>query len=235
MSEYSPQECNSCGDTYKRIGSHWVQSDCDYPKISEYIAEVITGLLMGDGSLSNREGNPTLVCQCTEVKYLEYLNSIFGDLSSGPPRLHVTGDELLEQNGEFLGATDESEYSDQYRWQTRRNPNLSKFSHWYDGSKNWPNDIYLTPTVLKHWYIGDGNYNYHGTNDYISIGVNNERNNVDKINNMFKRSSLPKPNRWNESIDKVEIVWNKHESKELLDYMGSPICGYEYKWGNTYE
>lgn len=232
MAEYISQNCHNCGNLYKRIGSHWAQSSCNYPKVSSEIDEIISGLLMGDGCLTNRNGNPYLICQCVEEKYLEYLHHKFGELSSAPPKLHITGSELLERNGDHFNINEGSEYQDQYRWQTRANPNLKRYCDWYkEGEKVWPDNIDLTPTTLKHWYCGDGNYNNIGTNDYISIGVNNERGNKEKINNMFKKAGLPEPNRWNVSDKKVEIVWNKVESMDLINYMGEPIDGYEYKWG----
>lgn len=231
MSEYTPDFCPGCGNRYKKLGSHWAQSDCEYPDLSEYQEEVVTGILMGDGCLCNRGGNPYIVVQCVKKNYLKYLDSIFGVISSGEPRLHITGDELKDKYGDWLGATKESEYQDQYRWQSRGLESLSIFSSWYGGNgKTYPDDIKITPTILKHWYAGDGNYNNNGTNSYISIGVSNESEEREKIYRMFNRANLPEPNRWNENNEKVEIVWNKNESGELIKFMGDAVPGYQYKW-----
>lgn len=227
---YTKDICHICGDKYTRLGSHWYQSSCKYPELSDKQEQIITGLLMGDGCLE-RKGNPYLLVQCAKAEYLEHLDDVFGNISSGEPRLHITGDKLKEKNGEWLGASKSTEYQDQYRWQTRGLPDLDEFSSWYtDNGKVYPEKIELTPITLKHWYCGDGNYNNNGTNNYISIGVSNEANEKKKIEKMFKRKGLPKPNRWSEYGNKVEIVWNVDESKRLMDYMNGSISGYEYKW-----
>lgn len=231
--EYTDSICESCGNKYKRIGSHWAQSECSYPELTDKQLEIVKGLLMGDGCLTNREGKPYVIVQCCEKKYLEHIDEIFGQISSGPPRLHITGEELMEKNGDWLGSTESSKYRDQYRWQTRSISDLSQFSEWYDnGNKEYPKDTELTSLSMKHWFAGDGNYNNNGTNDYISIGVSNERDNNNKINCMFKKSGLPEPNRWEEYGNKVEIVWNKEESREIMEFMGEAVPGYEYKWVN---
>jgi len=231
MSEYTSDTCPSCNTEFKRLGSHWAQSSCDYVTISSEQIDIATGLLMGDGCLCNRDGNPYLVVQCIEKEYLYFLDEKFSTISSGPPRLHITGEELKEKYGEWLGADKDSNYNDQYRWQTRGIPSLSRFSDWYEsGKKQYPKELILTPTILKHWYAGDGNYNNNGTNNYISIGVSNESDNKKKIDRIFQQSGLPSPNRWSEYGKKSEIVWNTEESKEIMRFMNNPVDGYEYKW-----
>jgi len=230
---YTKDICHICENEFTRLGSHWYQSSCDYPELSDEQKEIVTGLLMGDGCLVNRDGNPYLVVQCTKREYLERLDSIFGNISSGEPRLHITGEKLKKKYGDWLGASKDSEYSDQYRWQTRGIPGLSEFSSWYgDSGKVYPEQIELTPMTLTHWYCGDGNYNNNGTNNYISIGVSNEKTEKEKIENMFERKGLPRPNRWSEYENKAEIVWNVNESKRLMEYMNDSYDGYEYKWMN---
>lgn len=194
---------------------------------------------MGDGTVShkNRE-NPSINVKMITEEYLEYLGKIFGNLGR-PVRLERSAKESAENNRKtgFHKNADSSNYSDIYGWKTCGHPKIKEFSEWYvTGEKVWPEKIDLTPTVLKHWFVGDGCYNV--PNGSISIGLSNEAKNEEKIASYFENVGLPRPNNWNNTTHNCQAVWNVSESEELWEYMledghGIPP-GFEYKWPVEY-
>ena len=53
--------CPLCGGQYSQLATHWSRSkDCSVPDLSGWQREVITGLLMGDGSVVVPNKNPSL-------------------------------------------------------------------------------------------------------------------------------------------------------------------------------
>jgi len=241
-------ECPECGERYNHLGKHWSRSDCNYPELTQRQYEVAVGLVMGDGTINKGGKNPYLQCSMITKEYLEYLDNIFGVLSTGV-RLRQTAEESAQfsRNSGFRPNAKKENYHDMYTLQTCHLPQLDEFSSWYDsGEKVWPMNIELTPTVLKHWYVGDGCYQNNGTKDCIKIGLSNEKMNEEKVSSYFKKVGLPSPNRWSitvqnengRSYENCQAKWNVEESYKLLEYMlkdgyGIPN-GFEYKWPESF-
>jgi len=77
------EQCPTCGNWYHRIGNHWTQSSCSHPPISRRKWEMCKGLMMGDGSLGNRDRkNCYIEIDNTNLTFLEYLEDEFGWLVS---------------------------------------------------------------------------------------------------------------------------------------------------------
>lgn len=227
--------CDQCGKEYKRVAQHWSTGSCDYPSFSTHQREIITGTLMSDACLNRSDSrNPQLKLSMITPQYLEFIDNEFGVFGNGV-RHYRTAEELAEANRKngFSPNAKSENYNDLYRWHSMTHPELDDFSSWYDsGSKVWPEDITLTPTVLKHLYCGDGHWsNTHG-NNCIIISMHNECGNVKKINKMFKSSGLPSPSYTPDSNWKARFT--VEESRELWEYMGSPLPGFEYKWPEEY-
>lgn len=224
--------CPVCGESNGRLAYHWSSNRCNYPEMSENQKEVVTGVLMSDGNINRREGRkPRFRVTSTNKKYLQHLDNIFGAFSTGPPTCYRTAEEASSR--EKIDRFKNSTYQDQYTWTSRSIPIFERWSSWYKtGSKVWPEDINLTSTVLKHFYVGDGSL--HKENRTITIYLSNEINNKDKVNSYFTQKGLPKPiwetpTRSDGSIS-GRIRWNKDNSEKILEYMGEPIQGHEYKW-----
>ena len=104
----------------------------------------------------------------------------------------------------------------------------------------WPEDIELTPTVLKHWYVGDGHCDNSSSHNHIQISVSNEVKNTEKVFKYFSNVGLPQPSNHHISEQiksenkKCDIVWGVEESYELWDYMGEPLPDFNYKWPEEY-
>lgn len=193
---------------------------------------------MGDGSVISEENrNPKLTASMISPEYLEYVNEKFG-VFSGTVSLKKTAAEQANRTREsgFSLSAKEENYNDVYQLQIMRHPELKKFREWYDsGEKVWPNNIDLTPIVLKHWYCGDGHYNNHNTSNHIEIAMSNEVENLGKVDNMFERAGLPSPSNYNiyereNGYIKCDAVFSVEESFVLWEYMGEPLPDFRYKW-----
>jgi transcriptional regulator with XRE-family HTH domain len=121
--------------------------------LDEELIQYIEGELLGDGCLQARRSNidnkvnSARYTHGTKYKsYLEWLSNLFSKYN-------------LEQSGNILYWKDKHN-SISYKYSTRSYVELkSIFERWYpNGKKIVPKDIVLTPTIIKHWYLGDGNF-----------------------------------------------------------------------------
>lgn len=227
----SYQSCPECNNVFKSIGSHWRYNKDHIPKLSKEQKDIVTGLLLGDGTLDFTSSNPRLKVEMISKKYLEYLNDKFGILSSNSG---VTVSRSAEQNKKRNVkrgfSSEDSDYNNTYVWRTKTLPELKEFN-WYETNKKvWPKDILLSPTVLKHWYIGDGSLN---TYNRMVITTVNESDNTEKINKYFQKSSLPEP-LWQiqekNGTKTAHARWTVSDTKTLMNYMGNPLPDFQYKW-----
>jgi len=231
-------KCPECGDKYKRIGMHWNGSPSHRPKLTQKQIEITTGVLMGDGWINKNGKNKRLMVEMISPNYLEYLDNVFGCLSTGVS-LEQTAAESVKMNKKngFRPNAKEENYSDIFIWRTRSHPKFNQFREWYEsGKKVWPEDIELTPTVLKHWYVGDGCYEKDGRR--ISIGISNEIENTEKISKYFTDLGLPEPSNYDIRENNYSgygiVYWTVEDSPKLWDYMGEPLPDFEYKWPEEY-
>jgi hypothetical protein len=234
--------CSQCGNEYESIGIHWSQNKtCSHPSLSERQKEVIKGLLMGDGYVCKANKTPSIECAMISKNYLDYVDKIFGKFSLGVS-VKATPEEAAKRSrkSEFRPNGDKEDYKTIYRWMSMAHPEIKEFSEWYStGEKVWPESIELTPTVLKHWYCGDGTYVNKKSSRHIQIAMLNEVNNRQKVNSMFRNSGLPAPSNYNISTKNGEKVtcgatFTVSQSKKLFDYMGDPLPDFEYKWPKKY-
>lgn len=233
------ETCPQCGNEYKRIGSHWANSSaCSYPMLTPHQREVATGMLMGDGNIKIEPNNPFLRCGMITKPYLEYTDEVFGMLGTGV-RLKCTAAENAKHKRDsgFRPNARVENYSDVYIWRSRCLPALQPFAEWYSsGSKVFPEDIELTPTVLKHWFCGDGSFQNSGSSHYLSIAMSNERRNKGKIERYFEEGPGVQISNWVEYSyeDRDTVIcaaeFSRSDSEELWEYMGDPLPGFEYKW-----
>jgi hypothetical protein len=234
-------DCPKCGEEYKNLGTHWRYSPSHRPELTQKQLEVTTGLLMGDGSVCSGGQNFRLKVKMISQNYLKYLDKVFACLATGVS-LSQTAAESAKENRDsgFSPNAKEENYSDLYHWYTRSHPKFNKFREWYSsGEKVWPENIELTPTVLKHWYVGDGSYHNSRSKQYISIGMSNEVENIKKVSKYFTNVDLPKPSNYsvyqrdNGGKDCI-AEWRVEDSYKLFDYMGEPLPDFEYKWPEKY-
>jgi hypothetical protein len=229
-------ECPECGNEYKSLGCHWRWNSSHRPELTQRQLEITTGLLMGDGWIQNSNKNCSLETSMISLNYIKYLDEVFGCLSSNIS-LKKTAFESAKMNRKngFSPNADEENYSDVYRWKTVDHPKFNEFRQWYSsGEKVWPDDIELTPTVLKHWYVGDGRFFNDSGHHSIRIKMNNEVENTKKVSQYFTNAGLPAPSNYSIYEGKYgkecEATWTVQDTEKLFDYMGKPLPDFEYKW-----
>jgi len=230
--------CHECGEEYTRLATHWTQSGCQHKPLSDYQKEVVTGLVMGDGCVAIQDDNkyPYLIVALTKRDYLEYLSNSVFPLVSHEATMSNTAKECADSGGAFHSSTDAhvKDYSSMYRLNTMSHPDFANYRKWYSsGSKSFPKNIELTPTVLKHWYCGDGHLIKNSGR--ASIAMSNERDSRSKIVDMFKRAGFEDFSWYRYELqrdtkDNAEVRFSNEETKWFFRYMGDPPPGFEYKW-----
>jgi hypothetical protein len=230
--------CYNCGDEYKRLSAHWSKSACEHPKLSKSDIEILTGVLMGDGCIDRHSSvNSRFICTNTSKEYLQYLDEQLEHVSCGV-RLDKTAEESSNSSA-FLEGGNVENYSDIYRWESIYHPDITESFQWYEsGTKKFPENIELTPTVLKHWFCCDGHFEESICR--IRISMSNEINRKGMINRMFNSAGLPEPSGFNESKRvsggyKCGAYWGTKESERLWEYMGKPLPGFRYKWPERFK
>lgn len=218
--------CNFCDKEFEHIGNHWRYKPDHRPSISDHEMEILTGILMGDGSLYRGSKNVSFRVGNTNKEYLQSLHRRFKHISSGISLSQTA--ESISSSG--FGSNNPDNFNNIYLWRTTTHPQLNIFRRWYnDNGKVWPDNIELTSRTLKHWYCCDGSTN---SNNWFKITLNNEFENKDKIEKYFTDRGLPTPNRWSEGKD---ACWSVENSSLLWEYMGNPIPGFEYKWPEEFK
>jgi hypothetical protein len=215
--------CHNCSDEYVSIGGHWSKSStCSHPELTDVQKDVATGLILGDGTTTRNYENSVIQVKMVTPTYLNYLSDLFGPIGLSV-KLHKTGNEQAKMNrdsGFSVDANGEN-YRDVYRWMTRAHPYFNKYDEWYDsGRKVFPDDVTITPSLLKTWYVCDGDIRDDGI-----LRISSAEQDLDKISLWFEGSELPVPRNSGH-----RIYWSVQDSKKVLEYMGSPPPDFEYKW-----
>ena len=225
--------CQECQESFEQIGTHWRWNPEHRPSFSDHQHEVLTGIVMGDACVNDNGGNPCIKMSVIQREYLEELDDIFSEVSRGVEIDRLAGDvaEMNRQSG-FSPEAKEENYHDVYMWHTVNHPELQQYRDWYaSGKKEWPKDLEITPTVLKHLYACDGTLS-HG---HVQISMSNELENfqfwVSKFNELDMyptKHSFERPEHL--SGKSAYLYFPTDSSERFFDYVGSPVNGFEYKW-----
>ncbi|HYF75021.1 MAG TPA: hypothetical protein VD757_00425 [Candidatus Nitrosocosmicus sp.] len=126
------------------------QGTLDFIPITDKEKEIIKGELLGDGHVnSDPKSNDGYCVYKHSSKHKEYLEWLMTQLPS-----------LKFGN---IGRVVHSSGAVSYHLHSNVHPDLTEFRDLFyleDDTKIIPKDIKLTPTVLHHWYLGDGTYGY---------------------------------------------------------------------------
>jgi len=207
------KKCPGCNDWYKGLGSHWKHNSSHRPDLSQKQKEVITGLLMSDGCINRQKNtNPRFRCAMVTKPFIEYLSSKIFPTIGKDIRIIEPGKNNVQKQYEFVSCV---------------HPEFEEFAEWYNtGDKVFPNNIELSPTVLKMWYVGDGHlYNDEYNTMYPIISALNEINNKEKLFNYFEK--LPFDIR---RFTWKDIIIEQDDTEKFFEYIGDPVPGFEYKW-----
>lgn len=205
--------CPNCNTEYANsgIGLHWNRSSCPYPEPTKHQHEVLTGLLMGDATCGKYQGdNPKGKISMIKESFIAWLADFFGPL---------------------VGSISKSEYTDGDGkiWTVgfRSAPYLKEYVEWYNsGQKRFPENLTLTPTIAKMWYVCDGGICKGEKKKWnrVQFSVSNEEDRGDYLCNLFKEHGFEP------TLTHHTLRFNRDESKRLLKWMGDPLPGFGYKW-----
>lgn len=188
------------------------------------ISEIVTGLLLGDGTIDCSRGNGVLRVGMINQPFLEWLDGQFTQMSQGV-RLKANAEDSA-RNARISGFRPEANsdnYNDFYELTTRRLPYFTELREkWYpNGEKRFPEDIKLTSKSAKMWYCGDGGVNIaHG---YVEIRCRTERRRGDFLEGLFEEVGFS-------PAYQEERLHFRGESEEFLEWLGESPPGFDYKW-----
>lgn len=221
-------DCLQCGDSFTNLSNHWrMSSDCDYPPLSEGQVGVLTGVLMGDGTIDTSGANPRMKVEMVNKEYLEHLDAILGRMSVGVRKI-MSAEESADRmrSSGFRPDAKTENYQSVYRLDTRRNPALDRFADWYKSGEKVIPKLELTPTIVKHWYVCDGHLVDRDDVRPIAVfGITNEYNRSDKLEQMFIEQGIDA----NTTKSKNLQIGVDHTEK-FFEYIGNPVEGFKYKW-----
>ena len=220
--------CKQCGESKSNLGNHWrLSSDCDYPKLNSKQSSVLTGILIGDGTLDRSGANCRVKIEMINEEYLQYVDDILGNLSNGVTKVQSAEEsaERMRDSG-FRPNANSDDYSSVYRLTTKRHPKFNDFESWYSGDGKVIPEIELTPTILKHWYVCDGHLIQNsGHRPRVSIGITNEYEFSDKLEQMFIEQGIDA----NATKSKNLNIGADHTEK-FFEFIGESVDGFKYKW-----
>lgn len=198
-------ECPQCGVLVEQMGTHWSNSlECECPELDDRKRDILSGIVMGDGHI-NRQNTPYLQVGLKGREFLEWVYDELEYLSAG-----ITHDQT---NGLYYYRTISADIFDD-------------FAEWYDsGSKRFP-DLDLTPRMAKVWYCCDGHLDWSSgrQNAVLKISVVNE---VDRSELLFE---LFREHGFDPRITGHQLYFTADETKDVLEWMGDSLPGFEHKW-----
>lgn len=107
------EQCYECGRYYTNLAMHWSAYPSHRPNFTDRQKDIITGSMMGDGGLGKSSKNPRLIINMTTKPYLEYLDRIFGKLSSGVRFSRSAEDSVkFSKENPIFKTINEENYSD---------------------------------------------------------------------------------------------------------------------------
>lgn len=203
LDDENTTECSDCGGLFTHLGKHTSQSECSLPELSKRQKEIVVGVLMGDGTISEKSNSCEFAVGMVTEEFIEWLQLELQPFSS---KISVR----------------ETENRDLYRLTTTPHKYFEELRDWYEsGEKRYPNDLSLTPLILKTWYVTDGTI----SNGYPRIAASNESDRPEYLCSLF--NDLPFDVKFDGEKD---IQVDANDTEDFFNYIGSPPPGFEYKW-----
>lgn len=181
------------------------------------MSELLDGLMLGDGciSLQKKAVNAYFRQTCKHKEYLIHLQELL-EMESIPfgKSLYWRGEELNS-------------------WLLTSRVNLvltSEHRRWYpDGTKIVPENLVLTPFVVKHWFIGDGSL-IQAHDYFMGIKLATHCFTLEErwhLVSLLKEQGITSCRTNNTG----ELLINKGSSQDFFNYIGEcPVECYSYKW-----
>lgn len=225
-----------CDGVFEHLGTHWRYNSEHRPEITDRQHEILTGLLMGDGcvEVNEEKWNPQFCCNMTTRPFLEWLKGELAPLSKDV-KFKASAEMLAAESKKRGCVVNEDKYRDQYRLRTFVHPGFEEYRNWSsEGEKKYPEDLKLTPLILKVWFCGDGtSYDNKTKPPSIELSCANEYNRAEFVKSLFGFLDVDPTIRKNIKNDgglDMKLYFDSKDSEILYDYMEDPLPGFKYKW-----
>jgi len=213
--------CPYCNSKYTSLGTHFRYYPDHRGEITEEQHEIVTGLLLGDGTIYGRRkdknNNAFLSVTLSQERAVDHLIKKFDWLSREKQTVYTDGRQY-------------------HRFETRSHPDLNKYKEWYQPDKIWP-EIKITSKMLKYLYISDGTYDTNNSHNRIMISCSKEGINKNKVLRIFECSGFSVDRTYEYErdgrCDDFQIWFNTDTTQSMFASMGEPIPGFEYKWPDS--
>lgn len=223
-------QCPTCNEWYTHIANHWGHhnSTCTYPNIGQKQWDMIHGLMMGDGSIDQRDRkNPSFQISNTNTTFLQYLADEFGYLTNSLS-VQRTAKEVAthhRESGFRTHATAKNRY-DQYLLRLKAHPQFNSLRTWVSDGKTVFQDITVSPAILRMWYASDGSLVFPDTKSVIEFTSKNESDRPETIHRYFEQIDIECSH-----TDNYKFQIPHSQLDDFFDYIGhDPVPGFEYKW-----
>lgn len=233
VSDGQVHECPRCSGRYRHLVKHWNNSSCDRADPTTQQLRILAGLLMGDGTLLRDGRSVGIGVEMTNREYLEWVDARLGIFSTGVELKHSKQDQLQRARRSSLESVRESNsVRPTYLLLTRKHPTFDRFRRWYaSGSKRYPLDRDLTPTVVRHWYCCDGTLSIaeSAKRPRATIVCTNEADRAAEIMRLLADAGFDPHHR------NGRFQFSTTETTRLLNWIGPAPPGFEYKWAQCTE
>jgi hypothetical protein len=205
--------CPECGDEYERIASHWSNSTCGYPEITEDQRAALDGLMLGGSNVDGQGSNRHLLASTVSSPLAEWTAEQLDWLHHGTRVVHGDADN-----------------QDVYRVRTAAHPAINRYERWGDGETRAPPDDYdLTPLAGRVWYAFAGGLQWHGDYDsqrtatFSALKDSRAAWIIDVLGAVgFAPTRAGK-----------RVQLRPTETTRLLGWIGDPVPGAVYKWADS--
>lgn len=232
------ERCEQCGRLSAKLARHW-REHCSYPTLSAEQKEILQGLLLGDGSVGKANASiyPQYQVSVISNRFLEWLSSRFGQLA-GDVSQRNTASEMVarDQESGWNPAAKTKNYHDYYEVMFRPHPYYQELrDSWYtEDGIFYPDDLTLSSTMMKAWYVSDGTLTWGDTVARPVIVNCTQSDRRDEIKAMIEQTgfdvTLQVQHRASGTKVKYAVSGTNDKNESFLEWLGEPWPGYEYKW-----
>lgn len=199
--------------------------------LSDIEKQILIGELLGDGCLYKdkrcNNSKPYFRYTTKHLDYLYFLKKVLPSVSWGTikKREHK---KINKDGGHSIHYELFSHVSDEFEY---------FYNMFYlDCKKILPDNLLITPTILRHWYIGDGTFGYFSTGrnrrswqmSIYSCCFENDKLNeivIEQLKNVGINAGITRQKKY------YRIRVSSYSIENFFKYIGEcPVDCYSYKW-----
>jgi len=208
--------CPTCDRERERLSRHWSSALCSTPTVSDRQHELITGLLLGNGSVQGNGENKHFQISTRWRPFADWIFNELDWLSHSIVRIDP----------------DRMDHGHRYVVRTHAHSALTRYRSCYDGDGKHlpsPESIPFSSRVGRAWWATAGGLQWHGEYATQRTGTISAEadDRAQRVVALFEAVGL-EPTRAGARVQlppKQVTGW--------LDWIDDPVPGIEYKWAAT--